>query len=98
MSVVVRHSVSVAGFSVEEEKVGNDMYSEYEVSLPSCRVNGLPILTNLMEAHTDSIELYFCLFSLLLKTNLAGIQRPSSPKLLANPNPNYCSHFLSSDV
>ena len=47
--------------------------TEHEVNHQSYKQKGIPLLTYLLEEHTDLIEVYFLLFSLLLKTNESGM-------------------------
>ena len=61
------------GFNVAES-ASTSSASEHEVNHQSYKQKGIPLLTCLLEEHTDITEVYFLLLSLLLKSNFAGMK------------------------
>eukprot|EP00111_Clytia_hemisphaerica_P006851 TCONS_00019802-protein len=61
-----------AGFNVTETD-GEGMRPEHEVNHQSYKQKGIPLLTYLLEEHTDLEEVYFLLLSLLIKSTNMGM-------------------------
>lgn len=71
--LTTKKSNIAAGFNIAESE-NSPSPSEHEVNHQSYKQKGIPLLTSLLEEHTDLTEVYFLLLSLLLKNSLDGAE------------------------